>query len=52
MGCKMQLKRRLIDLINGMVSSHGFVVLNMTSRVTGKEIIQWRILQELTSTRK
>jgi len=35
-----------------MVSGHGFVVLKTTSRVTGKEIIQWRILQELTYTRK
>jgi hypothetical protein len=43
---------RLIDLINGMVSGHGFVVLNTASRVAGKEIIQWRILQELTYTRK
>ncbi len=32
-----------------MVSGRGFVVLNTTSRVTGKEIIQWRTLPERTS---
>jgi len=47
-----QFKRRLIDPINGMVSVLGFVVLNTTSQVAGKEIIQWRIMQEQTYTRK
>ena len=49
---RTQLKRRLIDPINGMVSVLGFVVLNTISRVAGKEIIQWRTLQEQTYTRK
>jgi len=46
-----QLKRRLINPITGMVSGRGFVVYS-TRPVAGKEIIQWRTLQEQTYTRK
>ena len=49
---RTQFNSSLIDPINGMVSVLGFVVLNTTSQVAGKEIIQWRTLQEQTYTRK